>query len=150
MKYFVATILVLEIGLAAYLPGSFSFSRYYNDWDSIVPDCWYNDPVICALDGECGEKEACYQGFCYDVRKYHCVEQDKCESGTSLDPLRYCECIPESEVKAMFCEAAYETEGEEANPDEISDSIVNSEENSSQEPWSGNNVEPETDQPNNN
>ena len=38
----------------------FNTSPYFDDWDSVVPDCWYDRPAICPIDGECGEGRVCF------------------------------------------------------------------------------------------
>jgi len=81
----------------------FNDSPLYSDWHSAVPQCWYDSPAQCAIDGECGEGKICFQKFCYDVRKYSC-DPNNCTAGATLNPLRYCECIPNDDFVAMFCE----------------------------------------------
>ena len=91
----------------------FNTSPYFEDWHSVVPGCWYDDPVDCQIDGECGEGYVCFQNFCYDVRKYFC--EDDCPTGMKLNPLRYCECIDDETLLSMFCEPSSGTSSSTGN-----------------------------------
>lgn len=72
-----------------------------------------NGPKMCGYDNRygdggrfCSAGEGCVDfGFgweiCDDVYPWQCFR--KCDEGQVLNPLRYCQCIPEEELYDMFC-----------------------------------------------
>ena len=95
--------LFATIAVATAKAARFNDSPLWADWHSAVPQCWYDNPIQCAIDGECGEGRICFQKFCYDVRKYSC-DPNNCGPDEHLNPLRYCECIPDDDYTEMFCD----------------------------------------------
>ena len=56
---------------------------------------------------ECGAKRGCfspthfdYEG-CVDVAQWQCYRE--CDEGQSLDPLKYCSCVDDSDIYDIFC-----------------------------------------------
>ena len=55
----------------------------------------------------CGPKRGCFKPAffdhesCIDVAQWQCFRE--CPEGQALSPLRYCDCVDESEIYAMFC-----------------------------------------------
>merc|ERR1712113_557124 len=80
-----------------------------------------DSPVLCENGAECMKGYACFTGSngkkeCDDIARYQC--RKGCEDGYVLNPLRFCECIKESDRDAMFCadgaaQPAEATESEE-------------------------------------
>ena len=110
-----AAVLSTAASLAVTAQG-FGRSDYSTDWDNAVPECWFDSPVECDFEGPCGEGAACFAGVCFPVRRYHC--SDECPEGESLHPLRSCECMPDADVEAMFCQSEETDESAEGSMDE--------------------------------
>ena len=110
MKSF--TFVAIAAGLASI--SNAYYSRYWKNWDEVIAEVnCQNGPVACGQD-DSGADEFCMRGYvcgnhpifgiqCDDVARYQC--KLTCDPGTTLHPLRYCECISFEERNAMFCAA---------------------------------------------
>ena len=91
-------------------------------------------PIECGADnlfadaGEfCGAGRGCLNfeiinwSICVDVAKWQCFRE--CDEGEVLNPLRYCQCIPESQQYDMFCAPEPEYECPEVTYPEPIESI---------------------------
>ena len=96
MRYFATT---LAIGASlVYTSEAFGISEYYDDWETSVPPCWKDE----ADGGLCPVGTVMVGDECIGVRIYQCMDFD-CPAGEILTPIKYCECVPEEDVLAMFC-----------------------------------------------
>ena len=102
------------LGVAASMAATTTahYSKYWTHWDDMMDDMeCENGPVACGQDDD-GEDLFCMAGYacyhsaagysvCDDVARYQC--RKACPEGETLNPLRYCTCIPNEEAENMFC-----------------------------------------------
>jgi len=115
MKQFNATLIAAAYCASA--AQAFLTSKYSSDFEDTVPECWAERPAQCG-EAPCESGEWCRDGECEKVRSTQCprICSDSPEGEPrGLLPGRYCSCVPQAELEAIFCgpeEEAVEEEGE--------------------------------------